>query len=229
MGNWPAGPAWFIWLLLAFDVVAAVLFAFAPAVMAGSQLPRQDIQPSNRSLCLIVALSAVAYIPLVFRVGPDRWSSFGPFTFQTSRLLHYFVYFLVAVAVGATASSRGSSRPTASSRRRWPLWVSAMFLCYFVVVATFLAMLSGEGPGCTGRSCWHPVGSFLRGIVLRIHVSLRPLCHPPSGRLRQPYRQRLRHVPHSLRLRELAAVRSAPGVAVPASSKECWSLWARSS
>jgi len=34
LGNWPAGPAWFIWVLLAFDIVAAALFAFAPQVMA---------------------------------------------------------------------------------------------------------------------------------------------------------------------------------------------------
>jgi hypothetical protein len=30
LGNWPAGPAWFIWVLLAFDCVAAVLFLAAP-------------------------------------------------------------------------------------------------------------------------------------------------------------------------------------------------------
>src|SRR5450432_1461801 len=30
LGNWPAGPAWFIWLLLAFDCVAVLLFALMP-------------------------------------------------------------------------------------------------------------------------------------------------------------------------------------------------------
>jgi hypothetical protein len=27
LGEWPSGPAWFLWLLLAFDVVAALVFA----------------------------------------------------------------------------------------------------------------------------------------------------------------------------------------------------------
>src|SRR5262249_61711050 len=30
LGNWPAGPAWFVWLLLVFDCVAALLFLLAP-------------------------------------------------------------------------------------------------------------------------------------------------------------------------------------------------------
>src|SRR5215472_9435266 len=30
LGTWPAGPAWFIWVLLAFDCVAAGLFALSP-------------------------------------------------------------------------------------------------------------------------------------------------------------------------------------------------------
>jgi Acyltransferase family len=29
-GDWPTGPAWFIWLLLAFDLVVGAIFAFAP-------------------------------------------------------------------------------------------------------------------------------------------------------------------------------------------------------
>ena len=29
-GDWPTGPAWFIWLLLAFDLVAAAIFAVMP-------------------------------------------------------------------------------------------------------------------------------------------------------------------------------------------------------
>jgi len=147
LGNWPAGPAWFIWLLLAFDVVAAVLFALAPRLVG--RFATSISKVSSRPIALyglIVALSAAAYIPLVFRVGPDRWSSFGPFTFQTGRPLHYFVYFLVAVGVGAYGLKQGLFASDGNLARRWWLWVSAMFLCYFMVVATFLAMLSGKSP-----------------------------------------------------------------------------------
>src|ERR1051325_1884149 len=30
LGNWPAGPAWFVWVLLAFDCVATGIFVLAP-------------------------------------------------------------------------------------------------------------------------------------------------------------------------------------------------------
>src|SRR5262249_15303375 len=30
LGIWPAGPAWFVWLLLAFDCIAAALYFFSP-------------------------------------------------------------------------------------------------------------------------------------------------------------------------------------------------------
>ncbi len=96
---------------------------------------------------LIVTLSAVAYIPLAFRVGPEGWSSFGPFAFQTSRLLHYFVYFLVAVGVGACGMKQGFFAADGKLARRWPLWFSSLFFCYFLVAAMFLAMLSGKNPG----------------------------------------------------------------------------------
>ena len=48
--NWPAGPAWFIWLLLAFDVIAAILFVAAPRLSHGSQtLPRNSLLVRSRS------------------------------------------------------------------------------------------------------------------------------------------------------------------------------------
>src|SRR5271169_5901557 len=87
LGNWPAGPAWFIWVLLAFDIVAAALFAFAPKVVAW--LGRLASGADRRPIVffgLLVAASAGAYIPLALIFNAFSWSAFGPFTFQTSRL-----------------------------------------------------------------------------------------------------------------------------------------------
>src|SRR3954454_13116383 len=33
VGPWPSGPAWFLWVLLAFDVVAAAVWCFAPGIV----------------------------------------------------------------------------------------------------------------------------------------------------------------------------------------------------
>ena len=146
LGNWPAGPAWFIWVLLAFDIVAAALFAFAPKVMAW--LGRVVSGSSDRPIVLyliVAAVSAVTYIPIAIRFGADSWSMFGPFFFQTSRLLHYLAYFLVAIGVGATAMSRGFFARDGKLARRWPLWTNAMVLIYLALAAAFITMISGVG------------------------------------------------------------------------------------
>jgi peptidoglycan/LPS O-acetylase OafA/YrhL len=146
LGNWPGGPAWFIWLLLAFDVVAAALFAFAPKVMAwvGRSLSGSAKRPVVLFL-LLAAASAVTYIPMAIHFSAERWSSFGPFAFQTSRLFHYFAYFLIAVGVGAIAMPRGLFARDGKLARRWPLWTNAMVLIYFALAAAFITMISGVG------------------------------------------------------------------------------------
>ncbi len=146
LGNWPAGPAWFIWVLLAFDIVAAAMFAFAPKVMAW--LGRVVSGSSNRPIVLfllLAAVSAVTYIPMAIRFGADSWSMFGPFFFQTSRLFHYLAYFLIAIGVGATAMARGLFDVKGKLARRWPLWTNAMVLIYIALAAAFITMISGVG------------------------------------------------------------------------------------
>jgi hypothetical protein len=75
----PAGPAWFIWVLLAFDIVAAALFAFAPQVMAW--LGRVVSGSSERPIVLfliLAAVSAVTYIPIAIHFGSEGWTVFAP-------------------------------------------------------------------------------------------------------------------------------------------------------
>lgn len=146
LGNWPAGPAWFIWLLLAFDVIAAVLFAMAPKFLSwlGRVVSGAADRPALLFL-LIAGVSTVTYIPMAIRFTAERWSALGPFAFQTSRLFHYLAYFLISIGVGATAMPRGFFASDGKLARRWPLWTSAMAAAYFALVAAFITMLSGVG------------------------------------------------------------------------------------
>ncbi len=144
LGSWPAGPAWFIWVLLAFDILAAALFAFAPTLMP--RLARVTAGAADRPILLylgLVAVSAISYIPMALHFGADSWSVFGPFFFQTSRIFHYFAYFLIAIGVGAVAMSRGLFSRDGKLARRWPLWTTAMVLAYFALAAAFITMISG--------------------------------------------------------------------------------------
>jgi Acyltransferase family len=116
LGNWPAGPAWFVWVLLAFDVLAAVLFLIWPNW--GGTLGHLTSKADRRPIVffgVLTAASAVAYIPMAVVFNPFSWSSFGPFSFQTSRLLHYLAYFCWALAWGPIASAADYWRLLANS------------------------------------------------------------------------------------------------------------------
>lgn len=84
LGQWPAGPAWFIWLLLAFDCCAAALFALIPGW--GEALARfvGALRRPAIFFGALLAVSAVVYILPAMVLGPSAWTGFGPFAFQTS-------------------------------------------------------------------------------------------------------------------------------------------------
>src|SRR5262249_27951716 len=77
-GAWSSGPAWFLWVLLVFDALAAAVFVLTRA--------REAPRPRRAWLFFIVlvAASAAAYVPLTMApsIGPFRWTSVGPFAFQ---------------------------------------------------------------------------------------------------------------------------------------------------
>jgi surface polysaccharide O-acyltransferase-like enzyme len=64
----------------------------------------------------------------------------GPFAFQTSRIVHYLVYFLIAVGVGTWGLERGLLALDGKLVRRWPLWVISALLAFGL--AAFVAILT---------------------------------------------------------------------------------------
>jgi hypothetical protein len=148
LGTWPSGPAWFIWLLLAFDGGAAAMYRLAPhfGVALGRLAAGAKTRPFKFFL-LLVATSALAYIPLAVAFGPVRWLSFGPFSFQASRLLHYAVYFFIGIGIGACGIDRGLLASDGNLARRWPLWVLASMMLFFVSIVAFLALVAAMSRG----------------------------------------------------------------------------------
>lgn len=133
---WPAGPAWFLWVLLAFDVALAAAFVFARGAMESvlAALAKWNTHPAAFA-AKIAVLSALLYVPLALAVNPLRWSAFGPFSFQTSRILHYALYFTVGAAVGAGGWDNDLMAKASRLGRRWVLWVPAMLVVFVVYIA----------------------------------------------------------------------------------------------
>jgi hypothetical protein len=107
LGEWPSGPAWFLALLLAFDAVAAGLFALRPGWAESLARPLSAVT-TRPVFCfaLLITTTALAYLPPASAIGPLHWTVFGPFAFQTSRLLHYAGALLAyAFAVGAAVAA----------------------------------------------------------------------------------------------------------------------------
>ncbi len=76
---WPSGPLWFLWELLLFDIVAILVFRFAPRVIdALVVVSRSAGDRPGRYFLWLLAASVVAYLPLAFLFGPMRWREAGP-------------------------------------------------------------------------------------------------------------------------------------------------------
>jgi hypothetical protein len=70
LGSWPAGPAWFLWVLLAFGCVAALVHTVAPRLSL--PLGRLGERPIL-FFAALTAISAVAYVPMAAAFTPfDR-------------------------------------------------------------------------------------------------------------------------------------------------------------
>ena len=143
LGEWPSGPAWFIWVLLVFDCVAAALFLKLPKF--GERLGKLSSNANRhpaRFLLLLMGMSALVYIPMVIPLGPDYWTVMGPFHFQTSRIFHYAVYFFMGVGVGAYGIERGLLAPDGMLARHWLGWTIAMALAFIPVLAWVIGAAS---------------------------------------------------------------------------------------
>jgi peptidoglycan/LPS O-acetylase OafA/YrhL len=136
LGNWPAGPAWFIWVLLVFDCIAALLFAVAPrwGEAAGRLI-------EARPLAVLLVISAAVYVPLELKFTGVSWAAFGPFTFQTSRVLHYLAYFLAGTAVGAWGLGQMAHGKLA---RRWVVWAAGAVVAFLAASAVTIGFMSSH-------------------------------------------------------------------------------------
>lgn len=154
LGVWPAGPAWFLWVLFAFGAVAALLGRIAPGWPAalGRGLFGDGERPA-RAFVAFVAAGALAYLPTAALVDPMHWSSFGPFFVQTARVPLYLLYFLAGAALGAQGVDRGLLAAEGKLARRWLLWSQTAPLAFVVLLVVFILLLGalqkGPAPGLT--------------------------------------------------------------------------------
>jgi hypothetical protein len=150
LGAWPAGPAWFLWVLLAFGAAAAALTRWRPTwpQRLARLLFGDGTRPWRAWLGWTLA-GLLAYLPAAALVDPLAWDHVGPFFVQTARVPLYFLYFL---AGGALATLRGVPQGLLDREgplaRRWLLWLNlapVWFVAFIVAFLVLLGVLRGGG------------------------------------------------------------------------------------
>lgn len=144
--SWNSGPGWFLTMLLAFDLITAILFR----IINDSFLCRiaDFLSRPWYLLMSLLILSSIVYMPAMALCGPYQWLEWGILTIgQKSRLGLYMVYFITGVIVGRRSFS------LAFLRNIVPLsisWLTGMFVTLlsvlFLVVSLGAIKIDQAGP-----------------------------------------------------------------------------------
>jgi surface polysaccharide O-acyltransferase-like enzyme len=146
---WPNGPLWFIWQLLALNFIAAAVHRFAPgAIPALARWTATADRNLVRYFAVLLAVSAIAYVPLAVLCTPWAWSNSGLFAVQFCRPLHYAVYFFAGIGIGAAGIDRGLVAAGGVLARRWAWALAAALISLFVWMG--LTALTMNGPASIG-------------------------------------------------------------------------------
>jgi surface polysaccharide O-acyltransferase-like enzyme len=134
VGPWESGPIWFLAALLAFDMLAALIYRVAPGSLEamGQRLVASLSRPAS-AFATFLAASVLVYVPLDLYFGIARWFTLGPLAIQASRILLYLLYFFAGVAIGSVPG--GLPDRDSELARKWPLWLAATIVTYIGLVA----------------------------------------------------------------------------------------------
>jgi hypothetical protein len=108
VGPWPSGPIWFLWVLFAFDVVASVGYRLSPNLLDPiNRLSKHGAEHPGQFFAVLLAVTAVFYIPGRMYFGAGSWFAFGPFSVQHGRVMLYATYFFFGAGIGVAGLSGG--------------------------------------------------------------------------------------------------------------------------
>ncbi len=144
---WPNGQLWFLWQLVALNLVVAGLNWIAPNAIEtlgrwSAVLGRRPL----RYLGVLVGVSAVGYVPLALAFTPWEWSNSGPLAIQFSRPLLYAVYFFAGVGIGAGGIDNGLVAADGGLAQRWWIWLVAALAALFLWMGFTSLTLDGPAP-----------------------------------------------------------------------------------
>jgi surface polysaccharide O-acyltransferase-like enzyme len=138
VGPWPSGPAWFLWVLLAFDVLVALLWSIAPGAIRalGNAIYALRYRPGVAFVVFLI-FSVILYLPMRLYFGDAAWYELDdkyPLPIQTSRIFLYSGYFLIGVGIGASDLRSGIFAENGELAARWKIWLGVALVLYCVIL-----------------------------------------------------------------------------------------------
>jgi peptidoglycan/LPS O-acetylase OafA/YrhL len=137
IGPWPSGPAWFLWVLLALDAIAAIIWAIAPSAISALGKPIYALRyRPGFAFAAFLIFSVAIYLPMRLKFGDAAWLEPGgyPLPIQTSRILLYAGYFFLGVGIGATDLKAGLFALNGEMAARWKVWLAFAALFYGAIL-----------------------------------------------------------------------------------------------
>ena len=137
IGPWPSGSAWFLWVLLALGVIAALLWAAAPrAIEALGQLIHTSRGRPMSAFVAFLIFTVIIYLPMHLIFGDSAWLVPGhyPLPIQTSRILLYAGYFFAGVGVGAVGLRTWMLAENGVLAKRWAVWLGFAIAFYGAIL-----------------------------------------------------------------------------------------------
>ncbi len=155
--SWFSGPAWFISMLLVFNLVA--VFCFWIFSKSTSALPAIIFTKPLVFFLTLLTLSLAGFIPLLYLYGPFLWIAFGPLLVgQACRVLLYLVYFFAGVAVGAYGLDKSILRQEGPLSRQWFFWVIASLFSTLFLLMTYTSVHLDPFTPWTAPAGWINLG-----------------------------------------------------------------------
>jgi len=149
-GPWPSGPIWFVWVLLAFDLTASLLYrGSAHLVDPINRLSQRSFDRPAVFFLFLLAVSVVVSVPALLYIGPNHWFEFGPFSLQASRILLYASYFFIGAGIGAANFDRsvlGADGRLAKSGWGWILATLVPYCLLWVMIYIKREILGNPSP-----------------------------------------------------------------------------------
>ena len=137
IGPWPSGPAWFLWVLLAFDAIVALVWSVAPRAfeVMGKPIYALRYRP-GLAFAAFLLFSVIVYLPMHLYFGDSAWFELDgfPLPIQTSRVFLYLGYFLVGVGIGALDLGSGVFAENGGLAARWKIWFAVALLFYGAIL-----------------------------------------------------------------------------------------------